>query len=54
MSTDVDIGRSGVKIASRGQHLPIFPALVCAARPVDESEEARRAATVTLEFAGRL
>ncbi len=53
MSTGIDIGRSGVKIASGGQRLPIFPALACAARPIDESEEARRAAVQTLHYGGR-
>jgi hypothetical protein len=54
MSTGIDIGRSGVKIASGGRRLPIFPALACAARPIDESEEARRAAAQTLHYGERV
>ena len=53
MSTGLDIGRSGVKIFSGNQRLPIFPALACAACPIDESAEARRAAAQTLDYAGR-
>ena len=45
MSTGIDIGRSGVKIASGGQRLGIFPAVACVARPIEEAAEAQRAAS---------
>ncbi len=53
MSTGIDIGRSGVKITSGGQRLPIFPALACVARPIEEAAEAQRTAAQTLDHAGR-
>jgi actin-like ATPase involved in cell morphogenesis len=53
MSTGIDIGRSGVKIASGGQRLGIFPAVACVARPIEEAAEAQRAAAQTLDHAGR-
>lgn len=53
MSTGIDIGRSGVKIMSGQHRLPIFPALACSARPIDEPEEAARAAEQTLDHGGR-
>ena len=53
MSTGIDIGRSGVKIASGGQRLGIFPAVACVARPIEEAAEAQQAAAQTLDHAGR-
>ncbi len=53
MSVGIDIGRSGVKIVSGEKRLPIFPAVACLARPIDEPEEAVRAVAQTCEFGGR-
>lgn len=53
MSTGIDIGRSGVKVVAGSRRLPIFPALACPARSIDEPEEAQRAAAQTIRHDGR-
>lgn len=53
MSTGIDIGRSGVKVVAGSRRLPIFPALACPARPIDEAEESQRAAAQTIRHDGR-
>lgn len=53
MGVGIDIGRSGVKIVCGEKRLPVFPAVACLARPIDEPEEAVRAAAQTCEFGGR-
>lgn len=53
MGVGIDIGRSGVKIVSGGKRLPIFPAVACPVRQIDEPQEAARASAQTCEFGGR-
>ncbi len=49
----IDIGRSGVKISTPTSDHPIIPALAVPAFPIDDPEEAERAATDTVLVNGR-
>lgn len=52
MSVGIDIGRSGVKIVSKGGTLPIIPAIACPAVSIDDREEALRVSRETVVVDG--
>lgn len=52
MATGIDIGRSGVKIVHAGRQFPIMPAVACPHFPIDDPDEARRAAKDTVTLPG--
>jgi len=53
MTVGIDIGRSGVKISIPAGRLPVFPALACPARVIEEPGEALLAARQTVEHEGQ-